>query len=321
MARTLFWLFLLTWSNANAWYCTYTPDSNGYMDEESLACYDIEEEVAIRDYWCVSYMPNDPICGSYSTCVDQTEQRSISCTDPFTEGIVNEARYYTCSSDSWTDWIQTSSSCTPLPQTCFESNEERQVSCEPGYDGLILEQRLTTCSTPYSDPLSSGWLQVSNTCSLKATDPTSIESPLNPVSPINTSEPTSVNVTTQNVEPVPLEQNPVEQEAAMPQAEVQSEKKQESEPEPQAPKTKENEEVVPGFGVVLMLKTLEQSNNIYTQPLEDYIGTTDDYAKEQNLLFDFIQSDDIGDRFNSIARHRWYQLHGNHPLQRYGLGN
>jgi hypothetical protein len=143
--------------------------------------------------------------------------------------------------------LQTSSSCTPLPQTCFESNEERQVSCEPGYDGLILEQRLTTCSTPYSDPLSSGWLQVSNTCSLKATDPTSIESPLNPASPINTSEPTSVNVTTQNVEPVPLEQNPVEQEAAMPQAEVQSEKKQESEPEPQAPKTKENEEVVPGL--------------------------------------------------------------------------
>ena len=324
MVRNLFWLFLLTWSNAHAWYCNYTPDSNGYMVEDSLECYGIEEEVAIIDYWCVGYQPNDPICNAYTTCVDQTEQRTTACTEPNTSGFVNESRYYLCETESWSGWTTSSSHCIPDPPSCFETSEQRSVACEPGYDGSILEQNLTTCSTPYSDPQMTGWSQVSNTCSLKATDPTSMESPLNPVSPINTLEQNSVDVTTQSVETVQLEQNPVEQENIMPQVTVekQPEKKEESKQEVKSPETKENEEVVPGFGIVLMLNTLDQSTNIYEQPINDYIGLyQDDYAEDQNILFNFIQSDDIGDSFNSIANHRWGELHGDNPLQRYGLGN
>jgi hypothetical protein len=325
MARNLFWLFLLIWSNYGyTWYCTYTPDTNGYMVEESLDCYDIEESVAISQYWCVSYMPEDPICNQYTTCTDQTEQRSISCTDPNTSGIINQARFYTCSSDTWTAWQTTSESCIPNPPTCIEAVEERTVDCEPGYHGSSVEQRLTTCSTPYSDPVQSAWTMISTSCTLKAADPTSIESPLNPVSPINTLEQNSVDVTTQSVETVPMEQNPVEQENAMPttEVEVKTEEKAESTQEPQSPETKENEEVVPGFGVVIMLNTLETLNNIYEQPVDDFIGLyQDDYAQDQNILFNFIQSDDIGDRFDSIANHRWDQLHGDHPLQRYGFGD
>jgi len=67
---------------------------------------------------------------------------------------------------------------------------------------------------------------------------------------------------------------------------------------------------------------LETLNNIYEQPVDDFIGLyQDDYAQDQNILFNFIQSDDIGNRFDSIANHRWDQLHGDHPLQRYGFGN
>jgi hypothetical protein len=325
MARNLFWLFLLTWSSYGyTWYCTYTPDTNGYMVEDSLECYDIEESVAISQYWCVNYMPEDPICGNYTTCTDQTEQRSISCTDPNTSGIVNQARFYTCASDSWTPWQTTSESCIPNPPTCIESVEERTVECEPGYHGSSVEQKLTTCSTPYSEPIHSAWTMISTSCTLKAADPTSIESPLNPVSPINSLDQNSVDVTVQSVETVPMDQNPVEQENAIPttEVEVKTEEKQESTQEPQSPETKDNEEVVPGFGVVLMLNTLETLNNIYEQPVDDFIGLyQDDYAQDQNILFNFIQSDDIGNHFNSIANHRWDQLHGDHPLQRYGFGN
>jgi hypothetical protein len=131
--------------------------------------------------------------------------------------------------------------------------------------------------------------------------------------------PLSTPVQTPATEPVTASQDPVQQEMEMPTVEKETEEK--AEQEPQAPKTKENEEVVPGFGIAI--KLIEQTNNeTYAQPIEDYLGQQeDDYAKDQNILFNFIQSDDIGDSFSGIARHRWDQLHGDNPLQRYGLGD
>ena len=319
MARNLCWLLLLIWGNSYAWYCTYDPDSNGYMVEDSLQCYDIEEEIAIRDYWCVGYQPEDPICDAYATCVDQTEQRTTACTEPNTSGLVNEARYYTCNTNTWSDWVVSSSYCVPDPATCIEAVEERTVECEPGYHGSSLEQRTTTCSTPYSDPVQSTWTMISTSCTLKASDPTNIESPLNPASPLSTTVTPSTPVQTQPTEPVTVDQDPVQQEIVTPSVETETE--EQTEQEPQAPETKENEEVVPGFGIAI--KLIQQSNNaLYEQPTEIFLGhIQDDYAQDQNFLFDFIQSDDIGDRFDSIARHRWYQLHGDNPLQRYGFGD
>ena len=318
MGRTLFWSLLLTWSNSYAWYCTYTPDSNGYMVEESLQCYDIEEEIAIRDYWCVGYQPDDPICQGYSTCVDQTEQRTIACSEPNTSGNINQARYYTCNTESWSAWTDTSSYCVPDPATCFEATEERTVECQDGYSGSSLEQRTTTCSSPYSVPTVGAWTTISTSCTLNATDPTSIESPLNPVSPLNTVVTPSTPVQTQATEPVTVNQDPVQQEMITP---VETETEEQTQKEPQAPETKDNEEVVPGFGIAI--KLIQQSNDaLYEQPTEIFLGQNqDDYAEEQNILFNLIQSDDTGDRFDSIARHRWYQLHGHNPLQRYGFGD
>jgi len=131
--------------------------------------------------------------------------------------------------------------------------------------------------------------------------------------------PLSTPVQTPATEPVTASQDPVQQEMEMPTVETETEEKVEQ--ETQAPKTKENEEVVPGFGIAI--KLIEQTNNeTYAQPIEDYLGQQeDDYAQDQNFLFDFIQSDDIGDSFRGIARHRWDQLHGDNPLQRYGFGD
>ena len=305
------------------------------MVEESLQCYDIEDEIAISQYWCVNHQPEDPICNNYVTCVDQTEQRSLACTEPHTTGIVNQARYYTCASDAWSDWVDTASNCIQDPPTCIESVEERKLECDPGSEGLLIEQKISTCSSPYSEPQTGGWLPVLNTCKLKATNPTSIESPLNPVSPLNTqASPIKVEVPKPIIpmqDPIELENiaPPVETEKVekKPQTKVETAKslpstnKEEKVVKEEAPKTKKNEEVVPGFGIAISFSLLAQPSNIYTQPLDEYIGIEDDYAAEQNILFGFIQSDDIRDNFNSLAIDRWDSILRHNDLQRYGFGD
>ena len=290
-------------------------------------------DTAIETVWCTAYQPEDPICNNYVTCVDQTEQRTIACTEPNTSGVVNQARYYSCDTDTWSPWSDSSSHCVADPATCIETAEERTVECEAGYQGSSLQQRLTTCSTPYSDPVQSAWTTISSSCTLSVSDPVSPASVTNPVSPVKdlvTPQPEPIGNTSTTSQPKPPMEDPIEQEAAMPTAEpeiVKSEplkekqNKAEKKQKIKEPETQENEEVVPGFGIAI--KLIEQSNNsIYEQPTEIFLGQTqDDYAEEQNILFNFIQSDDIGDRFDSIARHRWYQLHGHQPLQRYGFGD
>jgi len=322
MGRTLFWSLLLTWSNSYAWYCTYTPTDEGYITEGSTQCYGIDVDTAIETVWCTAYQPDDPICDVYATCLDQTEQRTTTCTQPNTSGHVNEARHYTCTTDSWSAWTVSSSHCVDDPATCIEAVEERTVECEPGYQGSSLEQRLTTCSTPYSDPIKSSWTTISTSCTLSVSDPVSPTSITNPVSPVKdlvTPPPDPIGNTSTNSQP--KTEDPIQKEVVMPTVEVETETEEKIETEPEAPETQENEEIVPGFGIAI--KLIQQSNDaLYQQPTEIFLGQTqDDYAAEQNILFNFIQSDDIGDRFDSIARHRWYQLHGHQPLQRYGFGD
>lgn len=292
------------------------------MVEESLQCYDIEESVALSQHWCVDYQPSDPICNQFATCTDQTEQRTTACTEPNTSGYVNEARFYSCNTSSWSSWTVSSSHCVADPATCIEAVEERTVECEPGYHGSSLEQRTTTCSTPYSDPVQSAWTMISTSCTLSMSDPVSPTSVTNPVSPVKdlvTTQPEPIGNTSTNSQP--KMEDPIQKEAVMPTVEMETETKEKTETEPEAPKTKENEEVVPGFGIAI--KLIQQSNNsIYEQTSEIFLGQNqDDYAAEQNILFDFIQSDDIGDSFSGIANHRWDQLHGDNPLQRHGFGN
>jgi hypothetical protein len=60
----------------------------------SLVCNGIENEVAIRDYWCKSYVTHDPICGAYQVpaCSDLVENQTTACTLPHYSGAVNQSR-------------------------------------------------------------------------------------------------------------------------------------------------------------------------------------------------------------------------------------
>jgi hypothetical protein len=306
------------------------------MDEDSLQCWDIDPVVAIRDYWCINYQPSDPICSAYATCLDVTEQRTVACTEPNTTGFINESRVYTCNTDSWSPWAISTSHCEPLPPTCVETVEERTVACQDGYTGLISEQRLTTCSTPYSDPIVGPWTMVSEECTLKATDPTSIESPLNPASPLSLDQSDQVGITSGTVDmtPTPMD-NPVEQEMAIPQEkteeqeqksttqpstsnsqETKEEKKTEAKQE-QKIKLKENEEVIPGFGIAISFALIEQPVMYQQQDLTNILNLEQEqnYAREQDFLLNLIESDDYSSDFDSLAHYRWRSLLHDNPLQ------
>jgi hypothetical protein len=353
--KCLLILNLLTWSNVYAWYCTYTPTSEGYITEGSTVCYGIDVDTAIETVWCTAYQPSDPICQNYSTCSDQTEQRSIACTDPNTTGLVNESRIYTCSTDSWSDWVVSSNNCVALPQTCFESVEERTVGCQEGYTGTISEQRLTTCSTPYSQPSIGQWTMVSDQCKLKATDPTSVESPLNPASPLSMDQQQLDQVGTTSEMTNPMTNNPMTQpQVDMSQTEQQEEhqktvptKTNEAEPKSTTKlstssspsetkkenkkkakqeakiKVKDNEEIIPGFGVAISFALIEQPVMFQQQGLTNILSLEQeqDYAREQNFLLNIIQSDDYTSAFDSLADFRWRSLLHDYPLQQDAFGN
>ena len=315
------------------------------MVEDSIQCYDIDPYVAISQYWCVSYQPNDPICSAYtqqSSCSDTVEQRSVACTEPNTVGFVNESRTYTCASDSWSDWTVSSNNCTPAPPTCFESQEERAVACQDGYTGSITEYRELICSTPYSMPTPGPWITSSDSCTLKATDPTSIESPLNPASPLSLDQQDPVGITSGIVDmtPTPMD-NPVEQEMAIPQekteeqeqksttqpstsnsTETKEEKKTEAKQE-QKIKLKENEDVIPGFGIAISFALIEQPVMYQQQDLTNILNLEQEqnYAREQDFLLNLIQSDDYSSDFDSLANYRWRSLLHDNPLQSDAFSN
>ena len=345
MVRTLkclLILHLLIWSNANAWYCNYTPTDNGYILEDSIQCYGIDVDTALETVWCTAHQPSDPICKNYVSCSDQTEQRSIACSEPNTTGLVNESRVYSCNSDSWSNWVVSSNNCVPLPQTCFPSTEERTLECQNGYTGSILEQRQLTCSTNYSAQSFGPWITVKDSCIPKAEDPTSIESPLNPASPLSMDQQQLDQMKTTSEITNPLKRNPQEKppqlqvdsnpmvvQEALPQMEVtkvetpkKEEKKQEAKQTAKI-KVKENEELVPGFGIAISFALIEQPVNLQQQQLTNILNLEQEqnYAREQNILLNLIQSDDYSSAFDSLADFRWRSLLRDFPLQQDAFSN
>jgi len=286
------------------------------MDEDSLQCYDIDPLVALEEYWCVSYQPYDPVCNQFATCVDQTEQRSVGCTEPYTTGFLNQSRYYSCTTDTWTQWATVSNNCTPMPITCIETTEERTVACGPEYTGTSVEQRSTTCSTPYSDPIQLPWTTISSSCILKVNDPTSIESPVNPVSPIkNITTPVPITTT----EPVTANQDPVQIEMTQPVTEVETAKSEPStkKEETTQPKATQEAEIVPGFGIVTSFKLLKQGNFFQQKGIEDNVRFDQEqsYARDQELLLDLIQSNGLGVDLYNLTDRAWRGLLYSNPLQ------
>ena len=148
----------------------------------SLVCNGIENEVAIRDYWCKSYVTHDPICGAYQVpaCSDLVENQTTACTLPHYSGAVNQSRNFSCSTNSWSAWTETSNNCTQDPPTCQASTETRQLACQPDYVGSVTETRNSSCPDLYGNDVWGAWVETNNTCVKSATNVTNVSSPVSP---------------------------------------------------------------------------------------------------------------------------------------------
>jgi len=311
----------------------------------NLYCNGIENEVAIRDYWCVSYRPDDPICDPYRqpACVNATENQSLACPLPHYSGVVNQSRSYTCTTQTWSAWYEVSNNCTQDPPTCQTSTETRQLACQTDYVGSITETRMSSCPDPYGSPVFGAWVETSNTCVKSATNVTNVSSPVSPTSPLNpvNSPPISVPVA-----PTPIE-NPVAQEmpkaelplkVEQPKQEVKDTPKAKEENPKETPKTEQKneskespkldvpkgKELVHGFGIVLSLEILNK-------PIIQQIEITDafkfeqeinrEFGRNQNFQLELIQLGTSQDDFDRITDHSWRSIRRHNFLQQDGFGN
>ena len=308
----------------------------------SLVCNGIENEVAIRDYWCKSYVTNDPICGQYQVpvCSPLVESQTTACTLPHYSGAINQSRTYSCSSNSWSPWTETSNNCTQDPPTCQTSTETRQVACQAEYVGSITETRTSSCPDPYGNPIWSGWVETTNTCVKSATNVTNVSSPVSPSSPLN---PVNNPPPAPPPAPPPPAPEPPKVESAppkveQPKQEVKSEPKAKEDSPKETPKAEQKneskespkldvpkgKELVHGFGIVLSLEILNK-------PIIQQIELTDafkfdqelnnDFGKNENFKLELLQLSTPQDAFVGSADISWKRLRRHNFLQQDGFGN
>ena len=309
----------------------------------NLYCNGIENEVAIRDYWCVSYRPDDPICDPYRqpVCVNATETQSSACPLPHYSGVVNQARTYSCTSSSWSPWYETSNNCTQDPPTCQTTTETRTLACQADYVGSITETRISSCPDPYGSPVWGAWVETTNTCVKSATNVTNVSSPVSPSSPLNPVNQTSTTVdttTTQTTTQDTSVASPVEVKVEQPKQEVKETPKAKEDNPKDTPKTEQKneskespkldvpkgKELVHGFGIVLSLEILNK-------PIIQQIELTDafkfdqelnnDFGKNENFKLELLQLSTPQDDFNSIADSSWKRIRRHNFLQQDGYGN
>ena len=313
------------------------------MLEGSLYCNGIDPQIAIKDYWCVSYRPDDPICGAYQApaCSPLVESQTTACTLPHYSGAINQSRTYSCSSNSWSPWTETSNNCTQDPPTCHTSTETKQVACQAEYVGSITETRTSSCPDPYGNPIWSGWVETTNTCVKSATNVTNVSSPVSPSSPLN-----PVNnppPAPQPPAPPPPAPEPPKVESAppkveQPKQEVKSEPKAKEDSPKETPKAEQKneskespkldvpkgKELVHGFGIVLSLEILNK-------PIIQQIELTDafkfdqelnnDFGKNENFKLELLQLSTPQDAFVGSADISWKRLRRHNFLQQDGFGN
>ena len=315
----------------------------------SLVCNGIENEIAIRDYWCKSYVTHDPICGAYQVpaCSDLVENQTTACTLPHYSGAVNQSRTFNCSANAWSAWTETSNNCTQDPPTCQASVETRQIACQPEYVGSVTETRTSSCPDPYNPSIWGTWVETSNSCVKSATNVTNVSSPVSPSSPLNpvnnpppvaAPPPPEVNPLASPPPPEPpkVESAPVKVE--QPKQETKSEPKAKEDSPKDPPKAEQKseskdspkldvpkgKELVHGFGIVLSLEILNK-------PIIQQIELTDafkfdteinnEFGKNQNLQLELIQLGTSEVDFNSIANSGWLGIRRHNFLQQDGYGN
>ena len=312
------------------------------MLQGSLYCNGIDPQIALKDYWCVSYRPDDPICGVYQTpaCSDLVENQTTACTLPHYSGAINQSRNFSCSTQSWSAWTETSNNCTQDPPTCQTSTETRQLACQADYVGEVTETRNSSCPDPYGSHVWNGWVETNNTCVKSATNVTNVSSPVSPSSPlnpVNNPPPPPLAAAPQPPpEPPRVESPPVKVE--QPKQEVKSEPKTKEDSPKETPKAEQKseskdspkldvpkgKEIVHGFGIVLSLEILNR-------PIIQQIELTDafkfeqeinrEFGRNQNLQLELIQLGTSQDDFDRITDRSWRSIRRHNFLQQDGFGN
>jgi len=313
----------------------------------SLVCNGIDPQIALKDYWCVSYRPDDPLCGAYQapTCSDLVESQTTACTLPHYSGAINQSRNFSCSTNSWSPWTETSNNCTQDPPTCQASSETRQLACQADYVGSVTETRNSSCPDPYGNDVWGAWIETANSCVKSATNVTNVSSPVSPSSPLNPiNNPPPIaappppaglpaNSPGESVlsSPLPVKVEQPKQEAKSepktkedsPKDPPKAEQKNESKDSPKldVPKGKE---LVHGFGIVLSLEILNK-------PIIQQIELTDafkfdteinnEFGKTQNLQLELIQLGTSQDAFIGSADISWKRIRRHNFLQQDGFGN
>jgi len=313
----------------------------------SLVCNGIDPEVAIKDYWCKSYVTHDPICGAYQVpaCSDLVENQTTACTLPHYSGAVNQSRTFNCTANSWSAWTETSNNCTQDPATCQTGVETRQLACQPDYVGEVIETRNSSCPDPYGNAVWGAWVETTNTCVKSATNVTNVSSPVSPSSPlnpINNSPPIAAPPPPAglpaNSPSEPVLSTPLPVKVEQPKQEAKSEPKAKEDSPKDPPKAEQKndsknspkldipkgKQLVHGFGIVLSLEILNK-------PIIQQIELTDafkldqelnnDFGKNENFKLELLQLSTPQDAFIGSADISWKRLRRNNFLQQDGFGN
>ena len=313
----------------------------------SLVCNGIENEVAIRDYWCKSYVTHDPICGAYQVpaCSDLVENQTTACTLPHYSGAVNQSRTFNCTANAWSAWTETSNNCTQDPPTCQASTETRQLACQPDYVGSVTENRNSSCPDPYGNDVWGAWVETNNTCVKSATNVTNVSSPVSPSSPlnpVNNPPPAPPPAVAPEVNPLAAPEPPRVESAPVkveqPKQETKSEPKAKEDSPKDPPKAEQKseskdspkldvpkgKELVHGFGIVLSLEILNR-------PIIQQIEITDafkfdqelnnDFGKNENFKLELLQLSTPQDAFTGSADISWKRLRRHNFLQQDGYSN
>jgi hypothetical protein len=313
----------------------------------SLVCNGIDPQIALKDYWCVSYRPDDPLCGAYQApaCSDLVESQTTACTLPHYSGAINQSRNFSCSTNSWSPWTETSNNCTQDPPTCQASSETRQLACQADYVGSVTETRNSSCPDPYVNDVWGAWIETANSCVKSATNVTNVSSPVSPSSPLNPinnpppiAAPPPPAGLPANSPGEPVLSSPLPVKVEQPKQEAKSEPKTKEDSPKDPPKAEQKneskdspkldvpkgKELVHGFGIVLSLEILNK-------PIIQQIELTDafkfdteinnEFGKTQNLQLELIQLGTSQDAFIGSADISWKRIRRHNFLQQDGFGN
>jgi len=330
MVKTgLLLLSLILWSNVYAWSCWFENGKDGWYLEDTMYCEGISVEESLSQHYCDWYRPDDPICDQYQNlvCAEATEFKTEACQPNHTGGV-NYSRSYSCATLSWSQWTESSSNCTPLPHTCLENIESKVMACPSGYEGSIMEQRITQCPDPYGTPIYSEWLEESNTCTQSVSDPISpisVTSPSNPVSPTPIGSaiapPITVEQTNESVAMEKLQESIEESQDKTQEVSSNSDTEQQQDDDGSEKSGEDREdtsidstkELVHGFGLTLSMNILNKPMEFYQPPLEDAFSILQEFPISEDtrkFQLELIRQDDIENYYFSISDYTWERLRG-----------